>query len=152
MRFLNGILRALTVWQPWASLLVLGIKKYETRSWCTSYRGPIAIHAAKKKVFTVMNMLHPVAANAIQYRLLKNQLNQLPIGHILGYGNLIACHKIDAAFIAGLSEDEKLMGDFTPGRYAWEIVDIVKLDRPVKMRGAQMLWTVHDPEQVLKGA
>ena len=40
-------MKAITIWQPWASLLVSGRKRYETRSWATSYRGPIAIHAAR---------------------------------------------------------------------------------------------------------
>ncbi len=43
-------MKAITIWQPWASLLACGAKQYETRSWATSYRGPIAIHAAKKNV------------------------------------------------------------------------------------------------------
>ena len=43
-------MKAITVWQPWASLLVSGRKRYETRSWATTYRGPIAIHAAKRPV------------------------------------------------------------------------------------------------------
>ena len=43
-------MKALTIWQPWASLLVSGQKKYETRSWATAYRGPIAIHAAMRPV------------------------------------------------------------------------------------------------------
>ncbi|MFV0399180.1 MAG: ASCH domain-containing protein [Oscillospiraceae bacterium] len=42
-------MKAITIWQPWASLLACGAKKYETRSWVTSYRGPIAIHAAARK-------------------------------------------------------------------------------------------------------
>ena len=41
-------MKAITLWQPWASLIACGAKKYETRSWATRYRGPIAIHAAKK--------------------------------------------------------------------------------------------------------
>lgn len=41
-------MKALTLTQPWASLVVLGEKSIETRSWKTSYRGPLAIHAAKK--------------------------------------------------------------------------------------------------------
>jgi hypothetical protein len=41
-------MKAITVWQPWAALLACCAKKYETRSWATNYRGPIAIHAAKK--------------------------------------------------------------------------------------------------------
>lgn len=41
-------MKAITIWQPWASLLACGAKQYETRSWATKYRGPIAIHAAMK--------------------------------------------------------------------------------------------------------
>lgn len=38
-------MKALTLHQPWASLVALGVKTIETRSWGTSYRGPLAIHA-----------------------------------------------------------------------------------------------------------
>jgi activating signal cointegrator 1 len=38
--------KALSLWQPWASLVALGVKTLETRSWSTSHRGPLAIHAA----------------------------------------------------------------------------------------------------------
>jgi len=41
-------IKALTLWQPWASLIALGIKFIETRSWSTKYRGPLAIHAGMK--------------------------------------------------------------------------------------------------------
>ncbi len=41
--------KALTLYQPWAQLVVLGIKTIETRSWSTSYRGPLAIHAGLRK-------------------------------------------------------------------------------------------------------
>ena len=40
-------MRGLTLTQPWASLVAIGAKRIETRSWSTNYRGPIAIHAAK---------------------------------------------------------------------------------------------------------
>lgn len=40
-------MRAITLTQPWSSLVARGQKKIETRSWQTSYRGPLAIHAAK---------------------------------------------------------------------------------------------------------
>lgn len=39
---------ALTVKQPWASLIMTGIKDIENRSWITDYRGPIFIHAGQK--------------------------------------------------------------------------------------------------------
>jgi activating signal cointegrator 1 len=40
-------MKALTLTQPWATLVAIGAKKIETRSWRTDYRGPLAIHAAK---------------------------------------------------------------------------------------------------------
>lgn len=43
-----GHVKALSLWQPWASLIALGVKTIETRSWSTKYRGPLAIHAAKR--------------------------------------------------------------------------------------------------------
>lgn len=42
-------LRALTLHQPWASLVALGVKRIETRGWSTKYRGRILIHAAQNK-------------------------------------------------------------------------------------------------------
>lgn len=42
-----GEMPVLTLWQPWASLIAIGAKWIETRSWSTRYRGPLAIHAAK---------------------------------------------------------------------------------------------------------
>jgi hypothetical protein len=38
---------AITLWQPWASLVACGAKQWETRGWRTSHRGPLRIHAAK---------------------------------------------------------------------------------------------------------
>lgn len=40
---------ALSLWQPWASLVALGAKTIETRSWSTKYRGPLLIHAARRE-------------------------------------------------------------------------------------------------------
>lgn len=40
-------MKALTLTQPWATLIAIGAKQIETRSWTTRYRGPLAIHAGK---------------------------------------------------------------------------------------------------------
>lgn len=42
-------MKAVTLWQPWASLIAFGLKTIETRSWGTRYRGPLLIHAAKRR-------------------------------------------------------------------------------------------------------
>lgn len=50
-------MKALTLRQPSASLVAVGVKKIETRSWSTAYRGRIAIHAAKHEPPTMMRAL-----------------------------------------------------------------------------------------------
>ena len=42
-------MRALTLHQPYASFIALGVKHIETRSFKTNYRGPLAIHAGKRR-------------------------------------------------------------------------------------------------------
>jgi len=49
--------KTLTLSQRWATLVALGAKRIETRSWRTSYRGPLAIHAAT----SVEGSLHSAA-------------------------------------------------------------------------------------------
>lgn len=44
----SGAVKALTIRQPWAELILRGRKPYELRSWRTKYRGPLVIHAAAK--------------------------------------------------------------------------------------------------------
>lgn len=41
-------MKCISLWQPWASLLVAGVKKIETRSWLTGYRGPLYISRSKE--------------------------------------------------------------------------------------------------------
>jgi activating signal cointegrator 1 len=41
-------MKALSLWEPHATAIALGLKIYETRGWFLDYRGPLAIHAAKK--------------------------------------------------------------------------------------------------------
>jgi hypothetical protein len=67
-------MKALTVFQPYASLIAFGSKWVENRSWPTSYRGPLAIHAGK----------------GTQY-LTKSQLAGYPTGCVLAVVELAAC-------------------------------------------------------------
>ena len=40
-------IKAISLWQPWANLIAVGAKKYETRSWKTNYRGALLICASR---------------------------------------------------------------------------------------------------------
>lgn len=130
---------ALTLWQPWASLIVEGVKRIETRSWATSHRGPIAIHAAKRDI------------NIDEFVRLRNLLPdeiiwtakgscEFPLGAVLAIANLIDCVEMTPEFIAQQSEQELKCGDWQPGRFAWILEIIRPVVPPVQVSGGQKLW------------
>ena len=85
------ILRALTIKQPWASLLVAGIKTVENRSWTTAYRGPLAIHAGAARERNAAQMIADclgrdlTASERVRWLLDAD----LPQGQVLGVVELI---------------------------------------------------------------
>ncbi|MDQ7094195.1 ASCH domain-containing protein [Desulfosporosinus sp. PR] len=93
-------MKAITMWQPWASLLACGAKKYETRSWATQYRGPIAIHAAKKDPHSIMVSLpHDISKSIYdciytQFGIQSGALNKMPVGCIIATAELVNCWRI----------------------------------------------------------
>ena len=139
-------MKALTIWQPWASLLACGAKRFETRSWATSYRGPIAIHAAKKNVSDVLCIL-PVSLARKMKESIGTELKELPTGAVIATAELVNVWNIayhPGTYIPRLGdyfvpEKERDFGDWTPGRFAWEFSNM-KLITPVSAKGKQGLW------------
>ncbi len=135
-------MRGLTLWQPWATLVVIRAKVFETRSWRTDYTGPLAIHAAKG---------FPVEAKALClqsafYRPLMEagymRIEDLPLGAILGTVDLAGCLRTEHVPGYRLLGQERLFGDFTDGRWAWMLDEVQRADPPLPYRGAQGLWLV----------
>jgi activating signal cointegrator 1 len=121
-------MKVLTIKEPFASLVANHVKKYETRSWQTKYRGIIYIHAGLCKI------------NLQDERIAKLcQLVNVKPGYILCQATLKDCHLITNDFVAKLSEQEKNCGDYRLGRYAWELVD-VKSIKPIAAKGHLSLW------------
>lgn len=129
-------LKAITIYQPWATLLALELKRYETRSWKTSYRGPIAIHAGRKP-FSQIQAPDPVAQELKRH--FPWGMDKLPLGFVIATAELVGCHLIDEAFLQTLTETERLLGDYTPGRYAWEFAGMKEIEH-IPARGYQGLW------------
>jgi len=159
----NGSLRGF-IWQPHASLLVLPnpatgepFKCYETRHWAPPQwliGQRIAIHAAKNK--TDLNDI----AECFDYGLRAGTVGWsdgynapfisalralgfphplfMPRGAIIGTAILAACHRTETL------TDPGPFGDFSPGRYAWEMADAVPLPQPVPFRGLQGLFDAPD--------
>lgn len=125
----------LTLTQPWASLVALGKKHVETRSWSTNYRGPLAIHAAKG--WTEDDRIY--AAGLARRGVLPRA--DLPRGCVIGLARLVDVVPTMIAFgLPQWSEDEAEFGDFSDGRFAWVLDDVVELVKPQPARGSLGLW------------
>lgn len=151
-------MKALTLWEPWASLVAKGYKKIETRSW----KAPreligqrIAIHAAKTMPVHVKKLLGGFAKLLKIERYVDSWLYDLeirkgPFGKVVATCRLVACERIisDEKFhhMACLESgrdvegSEYYFGDYTPGRFAWILEDVQALKEPVAAKGMQGLW------------
>jgi hypothetical protein len=146
----EDLMRALTLTQPWATLVALGAKRIETRSWHTKYTGPIAIHAAKgfprwakETCWTdpFASLLRPVLENAISTW---NDPLLLPTGAVLATANLDGC-RFTSDVVGQISEQERALGDYSAGRYAWFLSDVKVFYPPILATGAQGLWRWENP-------
>ena len=139
------VIKAVTIIQPWASLITLGEKQIETRSWPANYKGPLAIHAGKKID------LEACRNPRIKALLEKHGITipeRLPTGCVLSNCKLIECVQMQSGNnkhcveVPGykLSDQEYELGYYSPGRWGWILANIVKPPRPIPARGMQRLW------------
>lgn len=133
-------MKAITIWQPWAYMLIVGLKRYETRSWKTNYRGPLAIHAAAKADSAIKQTMDINLYNYLNNEVLLYHARDLPRGCVVGVCELVECHKIDADFMKSLNSQEKRFGNFVIGGYAWQIKNMSMLANPIYIKGQQRLW------------
>src|SRR5690242_18468964 len=113
-------MKAISLWQPWATLCVIGAKQFETRHWDTKFRGRILIHAAKTK--DEAEYFHDpafrAALNAADY----NNFYDLPFGAIIGAVDIVDMIRTENALSRSLiSFREELFGNYEPGRWAWQL-------------------------------
>ena len=130
-------IKAISLWQPWASLMAAGVKLHETRHWATAYRGPIAIHAAK-----VLDLAGaPDALCLAQFGL--HWADDLPRGAVVAVGHLTGC--VPAGGLHDLTRADRAAGNFTPGRFAWRIERLRPLPEPIPLAGRQGLFNWEPP-------
>jgi len=150
----------LSLWQPWASLVVLKEKLIETRSWATSYRGLLAIHSTLRFTNEQQQLCN---RSPFKEALEKHGFtpDNLPFGCVIGFCKLRDIMEIAHGYMAGIDHttnetfiqgipkgNERAFGDYRVGRYAWIMDDIRKLETPIKAIGRQGLWKWSVPEEV----
>jgi hypothetical protein len=140
-------MKALTLWQPWASLIALGEKRIETRCWETKYRGELAIHAAAKlppKWLGASRLTDPFngeLADVLMCRrdVVDAKVRALPYGAVVCIVELVSIEPTEHVreFI---SERERIFGNYDDGRFAWHMKLIQRFDTPIPAKGNRMLW------------
>jgi hypothetical protein len=123
-------MKAISLWQPWASAMAVGLKTVETRHWSTSYRGHMAIHAAKRWTRDESEFAEAMGLPA-----------DLPLGAIVAFGELCAINRTET-LRQTLSAQEQEWGNYADGRFGWVFANIVALPEPVPFRGAQGLFDI----------
>ena len=125
-------MKVLSLWPPYAMGIARGHKQWETRSWSTSYRGLLGIHATA----TMPKQAWKFCATEYAVGRIPKQL---PLGAILCIVRLVeVVSTLDAE--RQISAIEKLYGDYSVGRYAWKLELVMVFDAPIPCRGHQGLW------------
>ncbi len=122
-------MKVLTIKEPWASLIINGYKKYEFRSWKTNYRGKILIHAG----------MTLEKDNALKF---KGYNLSYGCGEIIGEAEIVDCVFITPE----INEELKKINPLVYGKsghvekYGWKLENVVKYDKPIKVKGKLGLW------------
>lgn len=139
-------MRVISMWQPWATLAVLGVKQFETRSYDTKYRGDLLIHAAKKwDAFQIEIWKNP------RFQRYLAPFGDLPRGGIIGQVKLIKtyaseklAHDQDPLLVKLLGQDKAVdefyFGDYVPGRFGWHFTNASPFSAMIPERGQQGFW------------
>lgn len=144
-------MKAITLIQPYATLIALGYKTNETRSWSTTHRGLLAIHAGLGQPSWAREAAEndPVIAAILERHGLT--FATLPRGRVLAVADVAGMRRIVSVVHANsphevapsqLTPEEHASGDYTPGRWAWQLRNVQVLKEPTACSGAQSIWLV----------
>ncbi len=161
-------MKALTIWQPWASLIIAGAKPYEFRGWRfpRSLIGQrIVIHAAARKVrvrdellpiamtleqrhrwpvAAAETCLHPQPAFALLMQVYRGGL-ELPLAAGLGTAIIgepvLGTHVAEKFGVPRANDSDRDQH----ANWGWPMTDIERWDMPIPMRGAQGFWNWPTP-------
>lgn len=131
----GGYMKVLSIKEPFASLIMMGVKHIETRSFKTNYRGELYIHASLGT--------HKITSESRILNLI--DMNNLNNGFIISKCNIVDCICMDEEFIENVKKnnpDEYICGDYSVGRYAWILSDVEVLKKRIPAKGKLGIWNL----------
>lgn len=148
-------MKVLSLLQPWASLIIKGHKKIETRSWIPKNPAIIKqleeegllIHASAKKIRLQDGMYNLI--DHMERIGFFTDYDKLPYGAIIGRVKVEGFFRTDdlthpsCKHFTGrdrISEQEEAFGDYSTGRFGWVLSDPLEFEKPIPAKGQLGLW------------
>ena len=128
-------MKVLSLTEPCATLIKEKKKMIETRSWKTSYRGELYIHASATKI--------PKEWREDKEFMALVEDIPLNYGYIICKCNLVDCIEMTNEYVEKIKKEnyqEYICGKYQEGRYAWILEDIEIIDYPIKVKGHLGIW------------
>lgn len=140
-------MKALSIKQPWASLIALGIKDIENRTWKTNFRGRIYIHASAKKAGELPYILDDTQGDFFYYNEPEGlKEHSLITSAIIGEVDIIDCVINHESIWAEKSEFSPYQENGVPHEgmkpiYNWVLANAVLYDKPIlNIKGKLSFW------------
>ena len=136
-------MKAITISQPYASLIATGDKVVENRTWATKHLGPLAIHAGLGTQYMTRQQLRAVTTSAV-----------------LCVVDVVGCLPISVIRHQALSQPGSTVPEMsmtwsdlfrhvhTEGPVCWLLSNLRRYTEPIPQTGARGLWTWHEPDCV----
>lgn len=132
-------MKVLSLTEPFATLIMNGSKRVETRSWKTNYRGELYIHASMTKIskddLNDKELMSLVDVNKLNY------------GYIVCKCKLVDCICMTDEYVKDMKDNnytEYVCGDYEGGRYAWILEDVEVLDERIAVKGHLGIWNYNE--------
>lgn len=143
-------MKALSIKQPYASLIAHGIKNIENRTWKTNFRGRIFIHASGKSAGNTAFLLNDNQSNFFVWNTENYKIfeSNLPYSAIIGEVDIVDCvinHPSIWAEKTFMYEYDEQVGEKPIGKpiYNWVLTNAVLYDKPIlNVKGKLSFWNL----------
>lgn len=128
-------MKCITICQPWAEMILRGVKPVENRTWSASYRGLLLIHAGASRAWLKgVRRRHDLMPDGSPIP----EEGELAFGAIVGVVDLASCVELAAVPVERRTP-------WHEGPWCWELRNARRFVSPVVVRGALGLWNYPAP-------
>lgn len=124
-------MKAISIRQPWAELILQGRKTIELRTWDTRIRGRVAVHTGTQVERAACEAYDLDPANLVR-------------GALLGYVDIVGVVAVHQDNWDELREQHLALGDYPGPRKGWRLANPERSPQPIPMRGRRQFFNVPD--------